>query len=458
MLLLGLLTTLWCLPGIGVGATRGAQVAVDEPQYLLSATSLAEDLDLDISDELAARRWRDYHRAPLPEQTKVLDDGRRVSPHDPLLPLLLAVPMGVGGWVAAKVSLAVLAGALAAALLWVAEVRLGVARRRAVLAVACFSLASPLAVYATQVYPELPGALALTLGIGAALGRPSARTAVVMALAVTALPWLSVKYAPVAMALVAVGLWRWRDERRLVGWTVAGLGVSAALFAVGHLAIYGALTPYATGDHFTGGELTVVGVDPDYWGRTRRLVGLLVDRRWGLVAWQPAWLLAVPAVGAAVRRRDPLVVVLAVGWCTATWVALTMHGFWWSGRQTIVVLPVAVLVVARWARPGWLAAGVVAGTTTWWWLVADGLKDRITWVVHTAAAGAPVHRLLRPVLPDLQSPEVGVGVRLAAWTAVVVGLLVLGWRSAGGDEDAGAGEGADADGAVLDAHGHGAVG
>src|SRR3954470_4057504 len=108
MLLLGLLTTLWCLPGIGVRATVGAHVAVDEPQYLLSATSLAEDLDLDIHDELRARRWHEYHQAALPVQTKRLAGDREVSPHDPLLPLLLAVPMGLGGWIGAKAALAAL--------------------------------------------------------------------------------------------------------------------------------------------------------------------------------------------------------------------------------------------------------------------------------------------------------------------------------------------------------------
>ena len=60
--------------------------------------------------------------------------------------------------------------------------------------------------------------------------------------------------------------------------------------------------------------------------------------------------------------------------------------------------------------------------------------------------------------PDLRVPDGGDWVRLVAWSAVAVGLLALGWRSAGGDEDAGAGEGADADRAVLDLHGDRPVG
>jgi hypothetical protein len=172
------------LAGITVPATRGAHVAVDEPQYLLSATSLGEDLDLDISDELADERWREYHGADLPAQTEVLDGGRQVSPHDPLLPVVLAVPVLLGGWVGAKVAMALLAAALAAVLVRLV-VRLGVEPWWAVVGVCAFTCAPPLSVYATQVYPELPAALVVAAAIS------TRRTWVVGACA-TALPWLSV--------------------------------------------------------------------------------------------------------------------------------------------------------------------------------------------------------------------------------------------------------------------------
>ena len=41
--------------GIGIGATDEQHAAVDETQYLLTALSIAEDGDLDISDELELR-------------------------------------------------------------------------------------------------------------------------------------------------------------------------------------------------------------------------------------------------------------------------------------------------------------------------------------------------------------------------------------------------------------------
>ena len=57
---------------------------------------LCEDGDLTSPTSSPHERWRDFHDAELPVQTEVLADGRQVSPHDPLLPLLLAVPMGAG--------------------------------------------------------------------------------------------------------------------------------------------------------------------------------------------------------------------------------------------------------------------------------------------------------------------------------------------------------------------------
>jgi hypothetical protein len=428
VVLTGAVTFLVALAGVTVPASRGAHVSVDEPQYLLSATSLGEDLDLDISDELHEERWRTYHRARLPEQTSELDGGRRISPHDPLLPLYLAVPMLLGGWVGAKVALAALAGVLAGLLVWIAPVRFGIDRWWAAVGVAAFTCSPPLAVYATQVYPELPAALVVAVAVAALTAtRPVGRHAVVLGACATALPWLSVKYAPVATVLVAIGLWRlWRaGERRVAGWLVAGLAASGVAFAAGHLALYGGLTPYATGDHFVGGELDVVGTTPDHVGRGRRLSGLLLDRHWGLVPWQPAFLLLPYSVGAALRRRSPLLLPLAAGWLTATFVALTAHGYWWPGRQVVAVLPIAVLLVVA-VAPRWaMAAALAVGVGTFAWLVLD---DAVTWVVHFRDTSLPTFGLLRHLLPDLR-PRVGTAdeVRYVVGSLVLLGLVALGY-------------------------------
>jgi hypothetical protein len=301
----GVAVAAWTALGIDARATYGARLTADEPQYLLTAISLAEDGSLDIADELAAERYRPFHEVRLPQQTTPLSDGRRLSPHDPLLPALLAPAVAVGGWTGAKLLLAATAGVLAALLVWTAVRRLRVPLAVAVVVVTAFAVGPPFVAYGTQVYPELPAALAVTVAAAALLGRPRAATLAVAAAAVVALPWLGVKYVPVAAVLAALALWRAPDRRHALG-LAGGLVVAGVVYLGFHRLAYEGWTVYAAGDHFVGGELTVVGTSPNYPGRARRLYGLLVDRRFGLVPWAPGWLLVVPALAALVRARPRL--------------------------------------------------------------------------------------------------------------------------------------------------------
>src|SRR5690606_25881599 len=125
-----------------------------------------------------------------------------------LLAPAMALPDDVG-WVAAKATLAALAGVLAASLVWVAVRRFEVPVTVAAVVVAAFALTPPLVAYGTQVYPELPAALVLTWGLAVATGPARARTAAALVVLVSALPWLGVKYVPVAAALAAVAAARW---------------------------------------------------------------------------------------------------------------------------------------------------------------------------------------------------------------------------------------------------------
>jgi hypothetical protein len=432
------------LLGIGVRATFGGHAAVDEPQYLLTALSLAEDGNLDIADELRDQRWRAFFDEELPVQTQVLPDGRQLSPHDPLLAVLLAVPMGLGGFLAAKAFLGVLAGLTAALVLWVAVRRFGVPLGLATTGVAVAFASPPLAIYGQQVYPELPAALAVTAAVAALTGRLGRGGLVALVLAVTALPWLGVKFAPVAAALAIAGLVRLLASRR----TVATASVAGALAASGvaYLAIHrlgwGGWTVYATGDHFVGtGEFSVVGVTPDYVGRSLRLVALLVDRGYGIGAWQPAWLLAVPAFVALLVLRPrwwaTLALPLAAGWLVATFVALTMNGFWWPGRQVVVVLPLVLLLVLWWlahsgvgVRLGALALGFV-GVVALACLLVDGWAREITWVSGFEAVDDPAYQLIRHAMPDYRAGWLHFWPAHLAWIGIFAALVVAAWWSAG---------------------------
>ncbi len=503
MLLVGVIAFVAAAVGIEVRATFGAHVAVDETQYVLTALSLAEDRSLDISDELGEHRWREFADAEPPVQTEALDGGRQISPHDPLLPALLALPVGVAGWVGAKLTLAALAGLLAALTLWTAVRRLRLPLSLAAVGVAVAFASPPLAVYGQQIYPELPAALVTMVGVAAFLGPCTRGNLAVVSGAVAALPWLSVKYGAVAAVLALLALVRWwrTGDRIAVRIGVVALAVAGAGYLVVHRLAWGGWTVYASGDHFQqSGELGVVGFHPDYFGRGLRFVGLFVDREYGIATWQPAWLLLVPAAAAAVaavtrQLRGPLsgepvtrlastadlseeakastdpsadssdklsrrigssdkpsrapngvsassrpssdpAVLLAIvvpGWLVATFVAVTMHGYWWPGRQLVVVLPVAVLLVLAWLRDRGpllrrvaLGLGLI-GVGAYVTLLVDGYQREITWVSGFQRVDNPLYAAIRHVLPDYRRDFWPLHI---GWIAILLALLVAGARTA----------------------------
>ena len=424
------------LLGIPARATYGAQVSADEPQYLLTALSIAQDGDLDIANQRYSGAYRDFHEVLLPIQTELQPDGSRISPHNPLLPLYLALPMLVGGWVGAKVALAALAGVLAGLLVWVGVARFGIPFGIVAGVVVVMCLSPPLAMYATQVYPEIPAALMVTLAIACLTGRRGWPTTAAAAASVVALPWLATKFVPVAAVLAVACAWKVRGRPRLLAGLVATLVGAGVAFLLFNRAVYGGLTPYAAGDFFVGGEFTAVGPRPNFPGRAQRLLALWVDRGFGLVAWQPAYLFAVPAIAWAARYRTRhsrlLLSLAAVGWLVATFVAQTMHGWWWPGRQVVVILPALVLLLMQWIvrvprlRTPFLVVGAT-GIVAFLVLAVEAAVGRATLIFDFASTSNPFYRVWSPILPDYLAPTPVTWVLHGVWLVVFAGLATYGW-------------------------------
>ena len=455
LLVLGLIVALAAALGAPARSAKSGQTTADEPQYLLTAISLAEDLDLDISDELRDERFRPFHAADLPQQTEPRADGSRISPHDPLLPLLLAVPTRIGGWMGARLTMAAMAGLLAALTAWLAIRRFDVRPAAAVLAVGALSVTAPLVGYGSQIYPELPAALAAMVAVAALTGPLDRRGRVVSLLALIALPWLAVKYVPVAATLGAIGmvrLWR-RGDRGVALGLVGAVALAGVVYLWFHQAVYGGWTAYASGDHFVDAELLALGGDPDPSGRAYRLTGLLTDRGFGLVAWAPVYLVAVAGVAGFLwsrpRRWAAVAAPLAVGWLSATFVAESMHDWSWPGRQVVLVLPLAAVATAWWldrvpaAVPA-LVALTLAGLVLWGWLLVEVATGGTSFslIVDLERTGNPLYGVWRTVLPDYRNPTLLTPLLGTASTVALMALAALGARAVrrgpGADDDTGA--------------------
>ena len=101
-----------------------------------------------------------------------------------------------------------------------------------------------------------------------------------------------------------------------------------------------------------------------------------------------------------------------------------MHGWWWPGRQLVVVLPAAVVavaaLVARFPALRWpCLAGCAVGVFNWLWLVVEASTGRRTLIVDFEETANPVYRAWSVLLPDHRNFD-GTA---AALTVVWVGAL-----------------------------------
>ena len=234
---------------LGIHAADHHRYAGDEPHYLLMARSIASDGDVDLSDQFARREYRSFYSGTLRTNGRVIA-GRLVEPQPAGVSVLLAPAYALGGSTAAELVIAALA-ALAFVLAVALAHRL-VPDPWATLAPLACALSPPALAAATEIYPDVPAAAALTAAALLALryrDRPRLRTAVTLGIVLAPVPWLGVKYL-VPAVVVLLAAWRWAARR---GRGTHGLVAAEVLFAslVAYVTVngrlYEALTPYGVG-------------------------------------------------------------------------------------------------------------------------------------------------------------------------------------------------------------------
>ena len=377
---------------LGLDAFDASDYGGDEPHYLLAATSLIEDGDLDVLDDYAAHEYvgfypyeLDMHGAPA--------DGELHEPHGAGFPALLAPTLALGGPIAVELFLAAIAAAGGGLAYLLARRVAG--ERWAVLAALAVGVSPPFLAYGTAVYPELAAGAALA---GAALlalrmaERPPAWAAALGCAALLAtLPWLGTKFVPAGLVIGAFAVRAARAAgRRAVA--IAGLqlvAASAIVYVLVNQSVYGGPTPYAA--DLEGESATDASFPLGYLERTYRLAALLVDRDYGLLRWAPVFALALVGAWLAYRqsmrgRLDPTAapagrVRRTLALCgaaalaqllVAAFLAPTMFGFWFPGRHLLAGLPLAVPLVAyglaRLPRTGLVLAALGVLASAWVWL------------------------------------------------------------------------------------------
>ncbi len=421
----GALFLLGALPLLLVGLryASGLRVSGDEPHYLVMAQSLWREGDLDLRDNYARADWGEYTPGPVaPHYGSPRADGRPYPAHSVGLPVLLAPVYAAGGRLGC-VALMAFCAAGAAALGHSLALRLGASPRAALLAWAC-ALGPPLFFYGFHVYTEAPSALAVMGALLLIQAAPNVTGAACAALLAASLPWLHVKMIPCAAALGVIALLQLGGKGRVVFTAVAALA-AAGYFAY-YKAIFGVASPLAIyGGGLPGSERGSV---------PRALLGLLLDRSFGLLPHAPVFLLALRGWRWRDARSWPLAVVgLAILLPVLGW------RMWWGGqsppaRFLVPLVPVLAVMIAlrvgerprgltRWAWP-LFALGLGAALFMAWdpgALLLVNRGDRPTRLWSTLSGATAVGDYL-PSLVAWGAEDVRVA---AVWVAAIVVLLVL---------------------------------
>jgi hypothetical protein len=296
----------------------------DEPNYLTVAHSLVTDGDLDISDDYRDRVYAPYHPGFLfPHYRPGLVEGSRYSMHGIGLPVLIAPAyalgrmFGPGATVALpRATLLLLHGLFAWALYgFIRDIS---SVRAARYGTAAATLLAPLLFAPLFLFSETPAMLLLLVAFRG-LSRAEA-PAGRHGWALAALPFMGVKYIPVAGAIFLVGIWSALPGRRLSRALLCGtpLAIGVLLHVLFTWRLYGSWSPAAVylgagdqaGAPALGGDWSAYAAA---WpAAVATAVGYLLDQKEGLLAYGPHFLLSSAGLAWLSRRHQKLMVSLAV--------------------------------------------------------------------------------------------------------------------------------------------------
>jgi hypothetical protein len=398
----------------------------DEPHYIMVTDSLLRDGDLSLEKDYAEGRYLAFHDYPLEPHYRLRGKGGAIySLHAVGLSLLLLPAYALGGYPAASIFMALLAALLAREIRALARAVSG--RDDVADAVGwVVALSPPLIHYAGLIFTEVPAALLVAFALRRARGESwTAGRALAVALALAFLPWLNVRYVPMAALLGAYVLWTRAEVRSR--WILVLTGaVSGLAIALYHLILYGFFDP--TRVYGRRPELALSALAEGF-------PGLLLDQEFGLLVYAPLFALALPGffqLWRKDRRESALLLglVAAVALTAGTW-PMWRGGFNPPARFLVPLVPVLALATAAALARGLTAGGALLVGWSVWVGLAGASEPRLvhrdrdgTAPFFRAVSGAEEWTRLLPgyVLGDSDRHRLAL-----VWAGAV--LLALPWRA-----------------------------
>lgn len=385
----------------------------DEPWYLLQGYSLVHFHAVDLA--WVQNDLKVYHHflgyVPADHIGDYRGNGVELVPYLPGYAAVVGPLYALGGRLLI-VAAQSLAGALTATLLFQEAYRLWRSRAVALFATLAYLTSLPTLLYAGQIFPSALAALAavasfvlVTRALPVAHGRGLVATGASIGALAMALPWLHIKYAPLALVVIAAALL----QLALISRTRSAVHVAAsfdgqhdetanvrqrrsawlAALLVGGLPLVSFALVVAYSYHYFGtwypqyrAQASGAFMSPDLGHMLLIFRQMFFDAQSGLVPWVPLTLLT-PVGLVLLMRRHRREACFALLWMLGLLSAFLSAAFAphvnqagaLPARFTVESLPFCALCVAALFAPGWPALRTGARKV----ILAGSLRHLATW-------------------------------------------------------------------------------
>ncbi len=352
---------------LGLLSARTIGPGGDEPHYLIITQSLLNDGDLRIENNHTREDFRSYFGGRLrPDFLRRGQDGEIYSIHAPGLSVLLMPAFALAGYPGAVVFLCLIAALTALAIFDLARALAG--PRAAWMTWAAVCLTVPFVPHGWLIFPEMPGALIVAWAVLWLHQESPARISawIWRGLALSSLVWLHTKFVVFLAVFCAAFLLKLRDRWRPLAALYGPIALSSAAWLLFFYAFYGEFNPEAPYGDYT--RLYVLARNIP-----RGLLGLLVDQKFGLLFYAPAYLFAAVGCWLMLRRRDLRFLGAVLLVTTAAFVGSTTRLYmWWGGSSAparflgplLPCLAPMVAVAIESARTAWARSLLMAALAT----------------------------------------------------------------------------------------------
>ena len=319
----------------------------DEPHYMIMMQSLWQDHDLKIQNNyLPKGDDAPFPSPPPPDRPSIGKDGQMYSAR-PIGLAVLGAPMLAWRGYHGLIWMLVLVAAFTATLMWRWAFAYTGSAEAASLAWLAVFLGAPVLFTSIAVYPDIPAAFCVMVALAWRTHPQRSKTTlpeyVIRALAVSALPWLSMTYAPMAAAIVIVLGLRAAANRKAVAALLTIFTLSMVSWLGFFHSVWGRWSPMAP-----------YGTEPLLGNVLVGALGLLFDHEFGVLPYAPALLLGLVGLWRMSIAHDELTrargreLAIVFGTLLVSVGALDM---WWGGsappgRPLVPALPLLGLPIA----------------------------------------------------------------------------------------------------------------